>query len=130
MSIIRARDGYVNGIPCVQNWATSKTATVQAYVASCTDRGTGITKGIINETGSISGIGGNPPITPGVEFTFKGVIDNTFGAAKVLDGTVLPTSLSITIDKETCGPITWTANFGVQGQLVEGSVGACQFHSA
>lgn len=122
--IRRGRDGYVNGIPCITSWMASKTAAVQSYQASCTGRGTGQTKGVINEIGTISGIGGNPPITPGTEFTFKGVIGNDVGAALVLDGTVLPTSLTINLPKETGGLINWTANFGVQGQLAEGNVGA------
>jgi hypothetical protein len=124
MSITRGRDGYVNGIPCITSWMVSKSAAVTPYQASCTGRGTGITRGVINEIGTISGIGGNPPITPGTEFTFKGVIDNSVGFVKVLDGTVLPTSLTINIPKETGGNINWTAAFGVQGQLVEGAVGA------
>lgn len=122
--IIIGRDGYVNGIPCIQSWALNRASTVGRYSASCTDRGTAAHNGNINESGVITGIGGNPAITPGVDFTFKGVTDNTPGAARVYDGTILPTSLDIDCPTEDGTPITWSANFGVQSELTPGAVGA------
>jgi hypothetical protein len=117
MAVKTGKHGYVNGIPCVSSWGYNRVADIQPYMASCTDGGTGQTRGIINETGIITGLGGNPPITPGVEFTFKGVADNTPGGIEAYNGTIMPLSLSITADKENGGNLSWSCNFGVQGEL-------------
>lgn len=124
MSIITGRDAFVNGIPCTQSWSVNRDAAVTRYAASCVGRGTGVTRGVKNVTGQMTGVGANPLITPGVDFTFKGVIDNSFGAAKVLDGTIRINSLNIAFPKESGGLITWTAGFGAQGDLTEGTTGA------
>lgn len=116
--------GYVNGIPCVQTWGYNRTAEQEVYSASCTDFGTGVTSGVINESGIITGVGGNPPIVPGQELAFKGVADNTPGSAEAYDGTILILGLTIGASKETGSNITWSAPFGVQGQLTPGVVGA------
>lgn len=116
--------GYVNGIPCVSTWGYATVAELEQYAASCTDFGHGQTVGVVNESGVITGIGGNPPITPGVPFVFKGISDNTPGAAEAYDGTIMPLSLNITANKENGGNLSWSVNFGVQGRLVPGSVGA------
>lgn len=126
MSIVTGRDAYVNGVACTESWQVNREGSNERYAASCTSRGTGVSNGNINESGSINGLGGEPPamVMPGTESTFKGVADNTSGSAKVLDGTVLFTSLQITCPFEAGGLIRWTANFGVQGTLTPGSVGA------
>jgi len=122
--VITGRDGYVNGIPCIQSWGFNRTAATSRYAASCTDRGTGVTKGNINETGAMAGIGGNPSVTPGNNITFKGVADNTVSDNIAYDGTVLVTGLHMECDQQAGGLITWSSTLGVQGSIVKGTVGA------
>ena len=124
MSIRTGKDGSVDGISCLTQWQVSRTAALTKYAASCTDRGTGATSGNINESGSLSGLGGNPPITPGVPFAFVGIADQTPSEFRSYGGTVLPLSLSINCDKEGGGNINWSSNFGVQGELTPGTAAA------
>jgi hypothetical protein len=124
MSIITGRDGYVNGVGCTTSWMVNRSAAISRYAASCSGYGTNVNRGNLNVTGSMSGIGGNPLVTPGTTVAFKGVIDNTFGSNKVLDGSIYIQSLSLQMPKESGGNLTWTANFGVQGDLTEGTTGA------
>lgn len=124
MAIITGKDGYVNGVPCTTSWAVNRNASIGRYAASCAGYGTAVNRGVKNVTGVMTGIGGNPPVVPGTNMTFKGVIDNTFGLNKVLDGSVYIQSLAIQMPKEAGGNLTWAANFGVQGDLTEGTTGA------
>jgi hypothetical protein len=122
--VISGRDAYVNGVPCTQSWGFNRTGSPTRYAASCTGSGTGVTKGNINEAGTMAGIGGNPPVTPGQTVAFRGIADNTVGDAVAYAGNILITSLEIDCDKQAGTPINWTANFGVQGELTPDTVGA------
>jgi len=72
----------------------------------------------------MSGLGPNPPMLPGKEYAFKGVIDMLQADQLALDGTVLIENVSIQFPIAGGGPITWTASFGVQGSLESSSTGA------
>lgn len=125
MPVYSGKDAYVNGVPCVQSWNANPAVTAQRYSASCVAGATNTPAGITNWTGQIAGVGAQPPLFPdGVPMTFLGVINNTSGSLKSLNGSILIEQLTIDINKETYAPISWVATFGAQGALTEASTGA------
>lgn len=124
MTVISGKDGYVNGVPCTTSWSVSQVAAIQAYAASCTDGGTGVVEGNINWTGTMAGLGPNPPVIPGQEFTFRGIADATIGSVIAIEGTVLIENVSIQFPVQGGGPIVWTATFGAQGLMTSSVTGA------
>lgn len=115
------KDGYVNGVPCLSAWGISRQTTATRYAASCTMEGTNVTKGNINVTGQMSGIGGNPAITWGADMAFKGVVDGSVGTPATVEGNIRVSELTINIPKEAGTEITWEASFGFQGDVTEGT---------
>lgn len=126
MGIYSGKDAYVDGVNCVQSWQATEAVTAQRYSASCVPGATAVPPGIVNWTGSLTGIGAFPSfvIPSGADVAFQGVINNTSMALKSLTGNVLVEQLTIDIDKTTYAPIKWTATFGAQGLLTEGASGA------
>jgi hypothetical protein len=125
MPVYSGKDSYVNGVPCTQGWQANPAVTAQRYSASCVAGATNTPAGITNWTGQISGVGAQPPLFPdGLPFTFLGVINNTSGSLKSLNGTVLFEQLTIDFNRETYAPISWVATFGAQGAMTEAASGA------
>lgn len=121
MSVISGSKCSVDGVTMLQRWQVGRVAATSKYAASNTGAGTGATKGPINVSGSLAGIGGAgiAAVTPGAELAFVGVTNQ--GPDLTYGGTILITSLSINVDIEGGGPITWAANFGVQGDVTPGA---------
>lgn len=126
MSIYSGKDGYVNGIGCIQSWSAAEAVTAQRFSASCVSGATAVPSGIVNWTGQITGVGAYPSavLPTGIDFSFQGVINNTALSLKSLTGTALIEQLTIDIDKSTYAPIKWTATYGVQGVLTEAASSA------
>jgi len=118
---VTGRDAAVNGVNCIQSWGYNRVSSSNKYRASCTNGGTGVTKGNINETGVMAGVGTNPNITPGEDFAFVGISDATTGSEKSYSGTIRILTLQINNPKEQGTEQTWSATFGVQGELTEGT---------
>lgn len=126
MSVISGKWAYVNGVPCTASWQASEVADVKTYAASCTGGGMAAIEGNVNWTGTINGIGPEPPagLRPGLDFVFKGVIDNTVADAITLDGTIRTSQLTVTIPVASSDVIRWAVTFGAQGLLTKTTVGA------
>lgn len=125
MPVYSGKDAYVNGVACTQSWQANPAVTSQRYSASCVAGATNSPPGITNWTGQITGVGAQPALFPtGVAMTFLGVINNTGGSLKSLNGSVLIEQLTIDINKETYAPISWVATFGAQGAMTEAATGA------
>ena len=110
----------INNVPHVGQWQFNRSANTSKYADSSTGKGTAVTKGNINITGSIAGIGGNPILVPGTEHAFVGISD-VAPSALSYSGTILITSLQVTVDRESAAIIEWTAGFGAQGDLTAGA---------
>lgn len=124
MSVISGRKVSINNIPALSRFQINRTASTVKYAASSTGFGTGVTKGNINVAGSMSGVGGNlaAALTPGTELAFVGIADQ--GPNLSYGGTILISSLSINVDIEAGGLITWACNFGFQGDVTVGTAAA------
>lgn len=110
---------YVDGIPCSQGWNTSVQSSVQRYQASCVPGASGATPGNTDETGSVKGLGYAPPLPTGENFSFVGVASNKGGELVNYYGDVLFTDVTLNIPVAAGTPISWSANFGVQGELLK-----------
>lgn len=117
MTVISGKDAYVDGVPCTTSWSVAHSAAIQRYACSATQGGTGVVEGNINWSGSMAGLGPNPPVKPGSEFTFKGIVDATNGDTLAIEGTVLIENVRIQFPVRGGGPITWNSTFGAQGLL-------------
>jgi len=126
MPIYNGKNAYVDDVPCVQTWSASLATTHQRHSSSCIAGATNSPPGIKNWSGQITGLGDFPSIViPSLSpLTFLGVINNTGGSLKSLNGSVFIESLTIDINKATYAPISWTATFGAHGDLVEAATGA------
>lgn len=125
MTVISGKAAYINSVHCLVNWAVTEDVALERYAASCTNGATGVADGNVNWNGTASGLGGTPPLMPtGNDFTFKGVIDNALADNLVMDGTIRVSQTQITIPVAQGGPIRWSATWGAQGLLTEGTVGA------
>lgn len=113
---------FVNGISCVQSWNTTRRTTASRYSASCSPDGTAVASGNIDETGSMSGIGYLPPFPTEDDMDFIGVASAKAGEIVNYTGDVLISDTTINIPVAAGTPITWSANFGVQGQLSQENV--------
>lgn len=115
---------YVNGIPCVQGWSTSLSSSVQRYQASCVPGASGATPGNTDETGNLKGLGYAPPLPTGENFVFIGVSSDKPGELLNYHGDVLITDTTLNLPVAAGTAINWTANFGVQGELLENTTNA------
>jgi hypothetical protein len=108
---------YVNDIACTQGWSVGRTSSVQRYQASCVPGASGATPGNTDESGSIKGLGYLPPLPTGENFSFVGVASNKPGELVNYFGDVLISDAQLKIPVAAGTPISWSANFGVQGEL-------------
>lgn len=108
---------YVDGVPCVQGWNVTGRSSVTRYSASCVPGGSATTEGNVDWTGSINGIG-YLPLFPGEDLVpFIGVASSKAGQIVNYEGDILITDCTIQIPVAAGTPITWSANFGVDGEL-------------
>jgi len=119
MGVRHGKDAFVTGIPCISSWQVSEASNAQRYVASCGGDGSLVPEGNVDLTGSIAGVGWVPPIPDGVDLSFRGVASNVIGSLLSYTGTILIQESTLTIPVEAGGPPTWSANFGVQGELTK-----------
>ncbi len=110
---------YVDGIPCTQGWGVSARSSVSRYSASCVPGGTATTDGNVDWSGSVNGIGYLPPFPGEDPIPFIGVASAKSGEIINYEGEILISDVTITIPVAGGTPITWSANFGVQGELTK-----------
>lgn len=108
---------YVDGIPCTVGWGYNRQANVSRYIASCVPGASGAVAGNIAETGSMNGVGYLPPMPTEDDIPFVGVASAQLGSYLSYEGDIVISETSIQIPVASGGPITWSANFAVQGEL-------------
>jgi hypothetical protein len=116
---ISGKYSYVDGFPCTQGWQASAISSVQRYSASCSPGGTSAVEGVVNWSGSISGVGYLPPMPTGDDIPFIGVASAAAAHKVNYEGTIQITETVIRIPVSSGNVITWTSNFGVQGELTK-----------
>lgn len=119
MSRRSGKYAYVDGIPCTQGWGFGRTSTASRYFASCVPGASGASEGVLDETGSVNGLGYLPPIPNGEDFDFVGVASAKAGQLLNWVGDILISDTTLQMPIAAGTPITWTSNFGVQGQLTK-----------
>lgn len=119
MSRRSGKYSYVDGMSCIGSWNVSQGSSASRYAASCAPGGTVATDGNENWSGSINGYGYLPPMPTEDSIPFIGVVSAQDGQIVNEEGEILITDSTITIPVNAGGPITWTANFGVQGELTK-----------
>jgi hypothetical protein len=126
MGIYSGKDAYVDGVPCTTSWGATLAVALSKYSASCLAGATNTPPGVRNWTGQMAGFGSFPEaVLPSyTPLDFQGVINNTGGSLKSLTGSIYIEQLTIDINKATQAPISWTATFGVDGDLAEAATGA------
>ena len=113
-------DNTGTGFGCIQSYSINTSVSAAPYTSSCNAGGTGRGTGITTQSGTITGIGSEPDLFPdGTLRTARFIISDS--PAKSLTGSIQIDSLSINIDRESGGPISWTASFGVDGLLTSAS---------
>lgn len=109
------KHAYVDGICCVQSWQLNQASSVSRYAASCVPGASAASEGNLNWTGTITGVGHSPVLPDGDELPFIGVVSPVDPILNYLaDIAILETVINFPIAAGT--PITWTANFGVNGE--------------
>ena len=113
-------DGLDNGshhiVSSVTSWSMENTVTNVEYIASNTRGYRGQLEGLHSCTGSISGLGGCPPIGPGQLFKFVGYVGPKNSTIDSCDGQVymiaaVANSVQIQINYQMSNPITWTVQW-------------------
>lgn len=110
---------YVDGVNCTQSWTIGRKANVQRYKASCVPGGSATTDGNIDVTGSMTGVGYLPPFPTEDEIDFVGVASAKTGEVVNYEGSIMINQTTINIPVAQGGPITWSDNFGVNGDIVK-----------
>lgn len=108
---------YVDGFDCITGWNASARSSVTRYSASCSPDGTATAEGNLDWTGQMQGMGYLPPLPVEDDLAFKGVVSaGSVGDLNWIGDILLQqTTLNLPIAAGT--PITWSADFGVQGAL-------------
>ena len=102
-------------------WSASESATATRQAHSGTDLALESYDGIVDWTGTCTGIGVEPPMFPGTDFTFLGSIDQVLGVT----GPARCTGMQVVVDYEASVPVMWTLDIAMQGgALVRGAAAA------
>lgn len=119
MSRRSGKYAYVDGYGCVGAWSVNKRSTVSRYSASCTPGGSATTDGNVNWAGTMEGFGYLPPLPIEDDVPFIGVASAKVGEVINYEGDIKIIDSTLTIPVAAGTPISWSSNFGVQGELTK-----------
>ena len=119
MSRRSGKYAYVDGLCCIQGWNVSGANSTVRYAASCAPGGTIVSPGNEAWTGQANGVGYEPQFPADEDSAFVGVVSAEIGDVINETGDVRFYQTQLSIPIAAGGPITWTADFAVQGELTQ-----------
>lgn len=122
MSRRAGKYAYVDGLCCVQGWNVSGANSAVRYAASCAPGGTIVSPGNEAWTGQATGVGYEPRWPEDEDSSFIGVVSADAGDIINEEGDVRFYQTQLSIPIAAGGPITWQADFAVQGELTRTTV--------